>query len=178
MIYVLFGDGFEEVEALSVVDMARRADIDVKMVSLNQDLYVTGAHNIKIMCDIMADEMTDADGVVLPGGIPGVYNIEKNKTAMVLIKDFIKRGKMVAAICAAPTILAKQGLLDNVNAVCYPTMLDMLDGANVTDKNVVTHNNIITSKSAGTALDFAFEIIKYLKSDEMANNVKKSIYYK
>ncbi len=177
MLNILFADGFEEVEALSVVDMARRAGIEVQMISLNETKEVVGGHNIKIVCDRLLEEALLGEGIVLPGGIPGVPNIEKNEKAVELINKHYAEGKLVAAICAAPTLLGRKGILDNKKAVCYPSLMDELICGEKADYSVVTDNNVITSKSAGTALDFAFEIIKYLKDEKIAENVKNSIYY-
>ena len=177
MLNILFADGFEEVEALSVVDMARRAGIEVKMISLNETNEVIGGHNISIICDCMLKDAAIDDGVVLPGGIPGVPNIEKNPDAIEFIKKHYNENKLIAAICAAPTLLGRIGLLDNKKAVCYPDLMDELICKEKVDENVVIDSNIITSKSAGTALDFAFEIIKYLKDETVAKKVKNAIYY-
>lgn len=177
MINILFAEGFEEVEALTVVDMARRAQIEVEMISLNEDLFVTGGHGITVKCDKLLKEAEILDGIVLPGGIPGVPNIEKNETAVAFIKKHFIEGKLVAAICAAPTLLGRLGILADSKAVCYPDVLDNLICKEKGDSKVVTDKNIITSQSAGTAMDFAFEIIKYLKDENKAENVKKSIYY-
>lgn len=177
MLNILFANGFEEVEALTVVDMARRAQIDVEMISLNDDLYVTGSHNITVKCDKLLKDAVLLDGIVIPGGIPGVPNIEKNEVAVELIKKHYKDGKLVAAICAAPTLLGRAGILIDKKAVCYPDMMDQLVCKEKGNTATVTDKNIITSKSAGTAMNFAFEIIKYLKDEKTAENVKKSIYY-
>ncbi len=177
MINILFANGFEEVEALTVVDMARRAKIEVEMISLNDDLYVTGSHNIIVKCDKLLKDAVLLDGIVLPGGIPGVPNIESNKDAVELIKKHYSEGKLVAAICAAPTLLGRAGILSDKKAVCYPDMMEQLICKEKMNVKSVKDKNIITSQSAGTAMDFAFEIIKYLKDENTAENVKKSIYY-
>ena len=177
MINILFADGFEEVEALTVVDMARRANINVEMISLNDDLFVTGSHGITVKCDKLLNDAQLLEGIVLPGGIPGVPNIEKNELAVKLIKEHNAKGKLVAAICAAPTLLGREGMLSDSVAVCYPDMMGQLICKEKGNLKVITDKNIITSQSAGTAMEFAFEIIKYLKDENTAENVKKSIYY-
>lgn len=177
MVNILFANGFEEVEALTVVDMLRRADITVEMVSLNDDLYVTGGHNITVKCEKLLDKAELIDAVVLPGGIPGVPNIEKNNEAVEFIKRHYENKKLVAAICAAPALLGRIGILSDRKAVCYPDLMDTLICKEKGNEKVVTDNNVITSQSAGTALEFAFAIIKYLKDENTAENVKKSIYY-
>lgn len=177
MLNILFADGFEEVEALSVVDMARRAGIKVNMISINETKEVVGGHNIKIICDCLLENASIGEGIVIPGGIPGVPNIEKNPVAVDFIKAHYNNNKLVAAICAAPTLLGRAGLLEDKNAVCYPDLMDELFCKEKLEQNVVVDGNVITSKSAGTALDFAFEIIKYLKDENIAEKVKNAIYY-
>lgn len=177
MINILFADGFEEVEALTVVDMLRRAQIKVDMISLNEDVFVTGSHNITVKCDKLLKDAVVLDGVVLPGGIPGVPNIESNKNAIQFVIQHFNENKLVAAICAAPTLLGRAGILSNSKAVCYPDMMDSLVCKEKGNERVVADKNVITSQSAGTAMEFAFEIIKYLKDEKTAENVKKSIYY-
>ena len=177
MVNILFANGFEEVEALTVVDMLRRASITVEMISLNEDLFVTGSHNITVKCDKLLKDAEILDAVVLPGGIPGVPNIEQNNKAVELINAHYNNKKLVAAICAAPTLLGRAGILADKKAVCYPDLMDTLVCKEKANERVVEDGNVITSQSAGTAMEFAFEIIKYLKDENTAENVKKSIYY-
>ena len=177
MVNVLFANGFEEVEAFTVVDMLRRAGITVKMISINEDLFVTGSHNITVKCDELLETAEILDAVVLPGGIPGVPNLEKNIKAVELVKKHYYNDKLVAAICAAPTLLGRTGILSDKKAVCYPDLMDTLVCKEKVNQKVVEDGNVITSQSAGTAMEFAFAIIKYLKDENIAENVKKSIYY-
>ncbi len=177
MVNVFLANGFEEVEALTVVDMLRRADIDVSVVSAESDLFVTGNHNITVKCDVMLSDSNDCEMIVLPGGIPGVPNLMANENVMELVKNQADSGKRVAAICAAPWILGELGLTENVNAVCYPGFEDKLTGAKISVKKAVTDGNITTSKAAGTAMNFAFEIIRVLKGTSAAVKVKNSIYF-
>lgn len=177
MVNILFANGFEEVEALTVVDMLRRAGITVEMISLNEDLFVTGSHNITVKCDKLLKDAEILDAVVLPGGVPGVPNIEKNNKAVELVKNHYDNKKLIAAICAAPTLLGRAGLLSDKKAVCYPDLMDTLVCKEKVNQKVIEDGNVITSQSAGTAMEFAFTIIKYLKDENTAENVKKSIYY-
>ena len=177
MVYVLMADGFEEVEALTVVDMLRRADIDVKTATINKDLVVTGAHNIKVVCDLYIDDVVLSDGVILPGGIPGVPNLASDDKVISKIKEHYNKDKMVAAICAAPTLLHDIGLLNHIKATCYPSMKDLLVNSIYVDESVVVEKNIITSKGPGTAFDFSYEIISYLKDKTAAEQIKKVTYF-
>lgn len=177
MISVFLADGFEEIEALTVVDLLRRAGIETQTVSLESRLTVNGSHNIAVICDVMIDGISEGMGVILPGGLKGVENIKKNTRAEELIRKCNNGGKLIGAICAAPTVLEELGILKGRNAICYPDMKDKLISASVCDEKTVIDANIITSKSAGTALDFALEIIKYVKDEVSADNVKKAIYY-
>ncbi len=178
MTYVFLADGFEEVEALTVVDLLRRADVEVLTVSVNNTLEVIGAHDIKILCDISADEIELSDGVILPGGIPGVPNLGADERIISAINQHYDNKKLVAAICAAPTLLHEMGILNNVKATCYPSMLNKMVNAEAVEEDVVISGNIITSKGPGTAFDFAYEIISYLKDKESADAVKNSAYFK
>lgn len=178
MLYIFLADGFEEVEALTVVDMLRRADINISTVSVNNNFEVCGAHNIKLICDLMIEDIELCDGVILPGGIPGVPNLASDNRVVESIKSHYNNNKLIAAICAAPTLLHSIGLLDGIKATCYPTMLDDLKNAKAIKEKVVIENNIITSMAPGTAFDFAYEIIKYFKGKEVADVVKNNAYFK
>lgn len=177
MVNILLANGFEEVEALTPCDMLRRAEIEVNLVSAQEDLYVTGNHGICVKCDKMLDEISECDMVILPGGLPGVPNLMANKSVMDLVAAQIKNNKRVGAICAAPWILGELGLTDGRKATCYPGFEDKLKGAEISSEKAVTDGLVTTSKAAGTAMDFAFEIIKVLKGKEVADKVKNSIYF-
>lgn len=177
MVEILLANGFEEVEALTVADMLRRAEIEVNLVSTESDIFVTGNHNICVKCDKMLDSVSDCDMIVLPGGIPGVPNLMANPKVMSIVENQFKSGKNIAAICAAPWILGQLGITDGIEAVCYPGFEDKLTGATISQKNAITDKNVTTSKAAGTAMDFAFEIIRVLKGVSAAVKVKNSIYF-
>lgn len=178
MIYVMLAPGFEEIEALAFVDILRRADIDVNTVSIDNTETVTGSHNITVVADVKLDELSDiSDGVVLPGGLPGTYNLQKNNKVTEMIKKYYESGKLVAAICAAPIVLGELDLLKNKNATCYPSFEDKLIGANVSLERVVTDGNIITSRGAGTAHDFAFKFVELLRGADKAKELRSSMLY-
>ena len=178
-VYTMLADGFEEVEALAVVDVLKRAKIEVCMVSVTGQRLVTGAHNIGISADICFDEADfgRCDMIFLPGGMPGTLNLKNHKGLTEQIKNFEKSGKKLAAICAAPSILGEMGLLKGRKAICFPGFEDALQGAEITDKRVVVDGNIFTSKGMGTAIDLGLEIVSNLISEEKSEELAKSIQY-
>jgi 4-methyl-5(b-hydroxyethyl)-thiazole monophosphate biosynthesis len=179
-VYIFFADGFEEIEGLTVVDLLRRVNIEITMVSVTGDLNVMGSHNIAVQTEALFEELDykDAEMLVLPGGLPGTTNLEAHKGLDQLLKDFAAQGKKLSAICAAPRVLGTKGLLQGRNAVCYPGHEAALLGANVIDSVVVEDGNILTSKGMGTAIDFSLAIIKKLKGAEEAVKIARAIQYK
>lgn len=178
MVNMLFADGFEEVEALAVVDMLRRADIKINMVSVSESSFVTGAHGIKVETDINIKDVKVSDMLVLPGGVPGVPNLKDNKQVLDLIKLYYNSDKYIAAICAAPSILAELSLIDGKKVTSYPSYSDKLGDAVYTDDSVTVDGKFVTSKACGTVFDFAFKIIEILKDKDTALKVSKSVYYR
>ena len=163
---VFLADGFEEVEALTVVDLLRRAEINVTMVSVSDSLQVRGRSNIAVIADELWDDAKPAksDMLILPGGMPGVTYLEEHEGLRDLLVKFAEEGKEVAAICAKATV--------------YPGAEEMLKGADVVlDKEVVTDGNITTSRGAGTAIPFALRLIEILSGAEMADKIGKQIIY-
>ena len=178
--YLFLADGFEEVEALTTVDLLRRAEIPLKTVSIGTTSEVTGAHKIRVIADLMFKEVSfdEADMIILPGGMPGTKNLENFKPLMDKVDEFARKGKNIAAICAAPTVLGRRGILKGRKACCYPNMEGDLLEAEVSYENAVTDNNIITGRGVGCAIDFSLEIIKKLKGEETAKAISKGIVYK
>lgn len=176
-ILILLEEGFEEIEALTVVDILRRAELPTKMVSATNSEYVTGAHNITVKTDSKLNAVSEYDMVILPGGYPGYENLEKNDAVRKLLNDAINSKKYVAAICGAPTVLGKLGYLKGKKACCYPSMENMLIDAEVSFDKVVHDGTIITSRGAGTAHDFAFKIVEILKDKSTADKLRKSMVY-
>ncbi|MBO5934939.1 MAG: DJ-1/PfpI family protein [Clostridia bacterium] len=177
MVYVFLADGFEEVEALTPVDYVRRAGKNVVTVGVTGKT-VTGAHNIPVLCDISIDEFNigfDDEGIVLPGGMPGTIKLENSEKVQSAIDFCAENNKMIAAICAAPSILGHKKLLDGKNAICFPGFENDLYGAFISDRYAVTDGNIITAKGAGSASEFSFEIIRYLCGEEKAQEVKSTV---
>ena len=177
MVYVLLGTGFEEIEALAPVDLMRRAGIEVKTVGLNGKV-VYGGHAIGVEADMTIDELdvSDADMIVLPGGLGGVASIRGCEKALEAVKAVYAAGKYIAAICAGPTVLAELGLLTGVKATCYPGQIpNMKDALVVENAACVTDGRVITGTSAGTAVPFALALIEALKGAEAAGAIADQI---
>ena len=179
MIVVCFAEGTEEVEALTVVDLLRRAQLEVVIAGLT-DGPIQGSKGIRIVPDCRIDEV-EPDAVellVLPGGMPGTRNLLADNRVDRLVNSVYSSGKPVAAICAAPMILGRKALLEGKKAVCYPGFEGELTGAVVqTDAKVVVDGNVITSKGVGTAIDFSLALIATLKGADAANAIQKQICY-
>lgn len=176
---VILAEGFEEIEALTVVDCLRRAEIYVNMVSLDERELVNGAHNIKIMADdsFAAIDLSEYDIMILPGGGLGTQNLSESKAVADAIKFMDKNGKYIAAICAAPSVLGKYGFLNGKTACCYPGFEEKLKGASVSYNGVEKCGRIITGRAMGVSIDFSLEIIRTLIDDEAANSIAQAIIY-
>jgi 4-methyl-5(b-hydroxyethyl)-thiazole monophosphate biosynthesis len=169
--------GFEEVEAVTCIDLLRRAGVSVTVLGLDSR-EVTGSHGITIAADsLFRDFSGPLDGIILPGGMPGTKNLADAAPLLDLLRTTHKRGKLCAAICAAPTVLGKAGILSGRKATCYPGCEKELDGAAFTEQEVVRDGNIITSRGVGTAIPFALEVIAYLVSPDAAGKIRKSLVY-
>ena len=180
MVYVFFAYGFEEIEALTVVDLLRRADIQVKSVSVMEEKLVYGAHGIGVETDMLlrAADFKKCAMLVFPGGMPGTVNLCNHKELIEEVKRFYADGKPVAAICAAPMVLAKAGIFAGHEATIYPGMEEELKGAVPSAGNVVKSGQLITSKGPGTAMDFALALVEELKGREKARKVKEELIYR
>lgn len=182
MVYIFLADGFETIEALTVVDMLRRAQIDCQTVSIQPTKEVTSAQKICVQADVMLSDMKDceADMYVLPGGIPGTPNLRANDTVMTLIKKQYEAKKYVAAICAAPGIFSELGFLKGRNAICYPSFEEQLEreGALLKREGAVTDAHVITGRGMGTAIDFGAAIITALAGKEAAQRIMDSVCYR
>jgi protein deglycase len=173
MVYVHFADGFEEIEAITTVDVLRRADIGVKMISVTNDKVVKGSHNISVVTDEIFEnaDYALASMIVLPGGLPGAHNLYKHKGLVKKIKEFKSQGKWLAAVCAAPYILGELGVLKNEIAVCYPGFEQHLKGAFLAYEPAVISGKTITGRGAGPSMNFALKIVEALKSKEEATDL-------
>lgn len=178
MIYTLLANGFEEIEALAVVDILRRAEIAVKTISVSGDNTVCGAHEINVIADTTLEQIDmNFDVLFLPGGYPGYVNLENEPKVLELIKKANAENKIIAAICAAPSILGKLELLVGKKACCFPTFEDKLIGADVSFDEVCVSDNIITSRGAGTAHKLAFKIVEILKDKKTSDDLRKAMIY-
>ncbi|MBE6751615.1 MAG: DJ-1/PfpI family protein [Ruminococcaceae bacterium] len=180
MVYVFLADGFEEIEALAPVDFLRRAGITVKTASLKGKNAV-GAHNIEVIADINIDDISlneDVEAVILPGGMPGSQNLYDDERVHKAIDFAVDNNKLVCAICAAPFILGRKGLLKGKNATCFPGFQEELTGAIVKNQGVVKDGNIITAQGAGVAWEFGEKIASELVGSEISQNILLGLQWK
>lgn len=177
---VFFATGYEEVEALTVVDLLRRAGIETVCVAVDNKSHVTGSHSISVAMDTGIDalDFDSFDILVCPGGMPGTKNLEVCIKLTEQLRKFSENGKLIAAICAAPSIFGHMGLLAGKKACIYPGMEKELSGAEVCFDKVVKSGNIITSRGMGTAIAFSLEIIASLLDKEIADDLAEKIVYK
>ena len=177
---IFMADGCEEIEGLTVVDIVRRAKFEIDTISITGKKEVTSSHNVTFLTDTTAEEadFTSYDGIVLPGGMPGTLYLGENEIVNRVIREFAAEGKLVAAICAAPSVLGQAGILEGRNATCHPGFEDKLLGANVKFEPVVCDGNVITSRGMGTAIPFALEIVRYFLDDAAVEHVKTVLVYK
>ena len=176
---IFMADGCEEIEGLTVVDIVRRAGIDITTISISDKKEVAGAHGITFLADAKKDEVdfSTLDGIVLPGGMPGTTNLGADETVDKVIREFAAGGKLVAAICAAPSVLGQAGLLNGKHATSYPGFEPKLTGAVTSKDPVVQDGNVITSRGMGTAIAFALEIVSYFTDKKTADKLAESIIY-
>ena len=180
MVAILLGTGFEEMEALCLCDCLRRVGVEVKLISVEGLPVVTGAHGIAVAADgSLADlDAADVELVMLPGGMGGVRAISASRQALDLVQTIYDAGRYVAAICAAPTILAALHITDGRQATCFPGMEEeMADARMCMDAPVVQDGNVITSTAAGTAMEFALHLVSLLKGEDAARELKESLVY-
>ena len=176
---ILFAEGYEEVEALTVVDLLRRAKIGCDIVAVDDGVELTGSHGIRVGADKTLSQlvMEEYDGLILPGGLRGVNNLAADERVIDLLRRFAAAGKLTAAICAGPTVLAKAGLLQGRKACCYPGMEDELTGAVACTDAVVADGSIITSRGLGTAIPFALALVAYFQGEAQALALAKAIVF-
>ena len=173
---VLLAEGFETIEALTTVDILRRAGIICNTFSI-KELEVTTSHNITIKADkILSDEVYDYDAVVLPGGMPGAVNLRDDERVINLLKEFNSKNKIIAAICAGPISLGKAGISEGKNVTCYPGFEEQLGNCNYQKELVVIDRNIITGRGPAAAIPFAFEILKQI-APEKVDEIKKAMLF-
>lgn len=178
-VYAFLANGFEEIEAITPIDLLRRAGIEVCTVSVHDTKNVTGAHGMTILADALYDECSfaNADLLFLPGGMPGTTNLENHEGLCQLLRQHNADGKLIAAICAAPSILGKLGILEGKKATCYPGFESFL-GESDTDASVVICDNITTGEGPGAAYDFALDLIEQLTDQETAQRIGQETMYR
>lgn len=179
MVYVILGSGFEEAEAIVPCDLMRRAGIEVKLAGIG-GLNVTGGHGISVCSDCVAEQtdFSDAEMIVLPGGLGGVASIRACSHVLDAVSAQYAAGRYVAAICAAPTILAQLGITDGKKATCYPGCEKDMTTADTTGEPAVCDGKVITGKAAGTAFDFGLMLIEKLRDKQTAERIAASVVYR
>jgi 4-methyl-5(b-hydroxyethyl)-thiazole monophosphate biosynthesis len=176
-IAVHLAEGFEEIEAISIIDVLRRAELDVNVVSVTENLNVTGSHKIKLVADQLFNNVNYdfIDMIILPGGMPGATHLNNHLGLREQILNFYDNKKLLGAICAAPLVFGNLGILKNKKATCYPGFENQLHGAIATGENIEISDNIITAKGAGVAIDFALKIVELLKGKEFTTKLAQKM---
>ena len=176
MIYVFLANGFEEVEALTPVDFLRRCELDVRTVGVNGSV-ATGSHRIAVACDMTVEEMdiSAADAVILPGGMPGTLNLEACPQVQEAVRWCAEHDKWVGAIRAAPSVLGHMGLLEGKKATCFPGFEQELEGAILSDRPVEADGRLITARGPGAAIEFGLRIVEEMVSPERAAKLKAAM---
>jgi 4-methyl-5(b-hydroxyethyl)-thiazole monophosphate biosynthesis len=177
-VIVFLANGFEEVEALTVVDYLRRMDIKAEMVSITNERKVVGAHDIPVLADKTIEEIGDLDlydGVVIPGGLPGATNLRDNPKVIEVVRIMHRNSKLAAAICAGPIVLEKAGIIEGRKVTSYPGFQDQLSGSNYQEEGVVRDGNIITARGPALAVYFAIRIVEYFLGEEKAGELQRNI---
>ena len=176
---MMVANGYEEVEMLTVVDLLRRAGMTCDIISVSGEKELTSSHKVTVIADLLYEEadFDSYDALAIPGGMPGTINLGEHGGVCEQLKKAHEAGKLIAAICAAPTVFGKLGLLEGRKAICYPGMEDQLTGAIVTCEPVVRDGNIITSRGMGTAIDFGLAILAYYEGEEAAASMAKTVVY-
>ncbi len=179
MIYFFLADGFEEIEALCPLDLCRRVGIEAKTVSITDKKEVTGSHGITVLTDLSAkDNIGEFEMMVLPGGMPGTTNLGESTLVEKCILTALEKKAYIAAICAAPMILGRRGLLRGKEAICFPGFEKYLDGAILSDKKVVLDGKILTAAGMGVSHDFGLKIVEIFKGKDVADNLCSSVLYR
>jgi len=177
-VLVYLAPGFEEIEAVTIIDLLRRANIEVTVAGINEKV-VTGSHGITVISDISLEQVDPAeyDYLVLPGGQPGTNNLKNNTKVLESIKNFMQDNKLIGAICAAPTVLFQAGILEKRRITSYPSEKAVFTSAVYEESSVVKDGNIITSRGVGTAIDFTLDLIGEIKGDDVKRETADKILY-
>lgn len=177
---IFFAPGYEECEALIVVDLVRRAGLSIEMISISDDKTVVSSHGVPVVmdCTLKDVDFNKLDMIILPGGMPGTTNLEACEPLMEQVEAFYKQGKCVSAICAAPSIFGHKGMLKGREAVSYPSFEDHLEGATVLKAPVAVSEHVTTSRGLGTAIDFGLAIVERYCGKDKADEIAKAIVYR
>jgi 4-methyl-5(b-hydroxyethyl)-thiazole monophosphate biosynthesis len=177
-VLVYLAPGFEEIEAVTIIDLLRRADVAVTVAGLEEG-SIKGSHGISILADVNYETINPEkyDYLVLPGGQPGTNNLKNNKKVLDSVRRFQKENKLIGAICAAPTVLQEAGILDNKKVTSYPSEKEAFNSSIYETSSVVKDDNIITSRGVGTALDFALDLIGEIKGEDAKQDIASKILY-
>ncbi len=176
---IFLAEGYEEIEAMAVVDIFRRAGIEMDMVSISDELLTNGSHNIQVMADKLLKDVCfdEYDMLVLPGGLKGMQNLEACEMLMEQIDLFYENDKYIAAICASPSIFGRRGILEGREATAYPGFEEELKGATVVDAGAVRYGHVITGRSMGSAIEFGLLLVETLLGEEKAEEIAQQIVY-
>ena len=175
MVYIFLAQGFEEVEALAPLDLLRRAGVEIKTVGVGSRTVV-GSHSIPVVADMTDEEFSDdtPEMIILPGGMPGTLNLDASEVVHRAIDSAVGCKAHIAAICAAPMILGKLGLLSGKEAICYPGFEEHLLGAKISEKTVANDGFFTTAKGMGAAIEFGLTLVALLKGEETAEKLRAS----
>nr|WP_321409968.1 DJ-1 family glyoxalase III [uncultured Carboxylicivirga sp.] len=175
---LFLADGFEEIEALTPVDVLRRAGIQVTTISISNTVEVTGAHHIIVKADKVINEIdfNDFSCMVLPGGMPGALNLKKHQKLNKVITEFAQQGKLIGAICAAPIVPGSLGLAKNKKVTCYPGFEDQLTDAQYTGNATERDGNLLTGKAAGASMSFSLQLVEILAGKEKADEIAQKMF--
>ena len=180
MVYIILGQGFEEIEALSPCDILRRGGVPVRFAAVGESKTVAGAHGILITADVFIRDISPSadDTIVIPGGMGGVNSIKGDEDAMELIKNFAKAGAKLAAICAGPSVLSDLGLIDGKTITCYPGSEKLMGNAVCKlEKPIVADVNLITGRAPGSAIEFGLELLSHIKDRKIAEKIRTELVY-
>lgn len=176
---IMVANGYEEIEMLTVVDILRRAGLTCDIISVTGEQALTSSHRVTVLADVLYEDadFDSYDALAIPGGMPGTINLGEHAGVCEQLQRACAQGRLIAAICAAPTVFGKLGLLQGKKAICFPGMEDQLTGAEVICEPVVRDGNIITSRGMGTAIDFGLAILSYFEDEATVEALAKKIVY-
>ncbi|MTK54118.1 DJ-1 family glyoxalase III [Paludibacter sp.] len=175
--FIFLATGFEEIEAVATIDVLRRGNVPVTIISITKELTVTGAHNINIVADALFEEVAfdGSELLILPGGMPGSQNLQNHEALGKLLQAHFEQNKLVAAICAAPKVFGHLNILNGKKATCYPGFENELLGAVLSNNGTVRDENIVTAKGAAFAIEFGLQLVEILQGKEVADKIAQGM---